>query len=88
MIAPDELQRRIEKSLSESQFSKAEIALRRASHMIRDGKNGVLKEANSLLTEAGFDIKADALIELIDKKPWLLETLVTDASGKKNGTGH
>ncbi|UWF65980.1 MULTISPECIES: hypothetical protein [unclassified Brucella] len=88
MIAPDELARRIEKSLTDSRLSQPERILRRACRLIRDNKNGAAKEADDLLSQADYDITAIELVELIGKKPWLLETLITNASQKTNGTGH
>lgn len=84
MIAPEELQRRIEKRLAESSFSQPELLIRRAHRMTQDDKNGSAALASQLLREAGSDISLRELSDIIDRKPWLLEAIISGA-GKKGG---
>ncbi|MFQ0812845.1 hypothetical protein AVM02_11310 [Brucella anthropi] len=84
MIAPEELQRRIEKRLAESSFSQPELLIRRAHRMAREGKNGSASVAGELLKDAGANIGLRELSDIIDHKPWLLEAIINGA-GKKGG---
>ncbi|MBB5702630.1 hypothetical protein FHS76_002514 [Ochrobactrum daejeonense] len=84
MTASEELQRRIEKSLAENSFSQPELLIRRAHRIAREGLNGSAAAAGNLLKEAGSDIGVSELNDIIDRKPWLLETIITDAGKKKN----
>ncbi|MBC2885972.1 hypothetical protein H7Q97_11260 [Ochrobactrum sp. CM-21-5] len=76
MIAPEELEQRIERRLADSRFSQSELLLRRAYRMAQDKGNGAAKDADELLRDAGYTIEANELIDLIDNKPWLLEVLI------------
>ncbi|MBR7651409.1 hypothetical protein KCX83_03630 [Brucella oryzae] len=84
MIAPEELQRRIEKRLAESSFSQPELLIRRAHRMAQESRNGSTSGADALLKEAGSQIGLQELSDIIDHKPWLLETIINGA-GKKGG---
>ena len=89
MLLPEELQRRIEKSLAEGGFTPAEMLLRRAHHLSFDKTNGSGEAADTMLKEAGFGIGANDLSEVIEKKPWLLEVILLGANRKPDGnTGH
>ena len=87
MIAPEELQRRIEKRLAESSFSQPELLIRRAHRMTLEGKNGSSSMADALLKEAGSQIGLQELSDIIDRKPWLLETIINGV-GKKSGNSN
>jgi hypothetical protein len=52
--------------------------------MALDGKNGSASVANALLKEAGSQIGLQELSDIIDHKPWLLETIINGV-GKKGG---
>ena len=84
MIAPEDLQRRIEKRLAESSFSQPELLIRRAHRITLDGESGQASKADALLKEAGSQIGLRELSNIIDHKPWLLETIISGA-GKKSG---
>lgn len=89
MLLPEELQRRIEKSLADGGFTPAEMLLRRAHHLSRDKTNGSGATADKMLKEAGFGIDASDLSELIEKKPWLLEVILQGVNRKPDGNaGH
>lgn len=88
MIAPDELQRRIEKRLAESSFSQPELLIRRAHRMAQEGKNGSASVADQLLKEAGSNIGLRELSDIIDHKPWLLETIINGAGRKGGNSDH
>lgn len=87
MIAPEELQRRIEKRLAESSFTQPELLIRRAHRVALEGKNGSASDANALLKEAGSQIGLQELTEIIDHRPWLLEIIISSA-GKSNSSHH
>lgn len=88
MIAPEELQRRIEKRLAESSFSQPELLIRRAHRLAQEGKNGSALVADALLKEAGSQIGLQELSEIIDHKPWLLETIINGAGKKVGNSDH
>lgn len=87
MTVSEELQRRIEKSLAENSFSRSELLIRRAHRIAREGRNGSAAAAGELLKEAGADIAVSELDDIIDRKPWLLETIITDAGRKNTNSG-
>ncbi|MBQ0708789.1 MULTISPECIES: hypothetical protein [unclassified Ochrobactrum] len=88
MIAPEELQRRIEKRLAESSFTQPELLIRRAHRLALEGENGSASDANALLKEAGSQIGLQELSEIIDRRPWLLETIINGAGKKGDNSGH
>jgi len=88
MIAPEELQRRIEKRLAESSFTQPELLIRRAHRLALEGANGSASDANALLKEAGSQIGLQELSEIIDRRPWLLETIINGAGKKGDNSGH
>ncbi|WP_433760370.1 hypothetical protein [Brucella anthropi] len=88
MIAPEELQRRIEKRLAESSFSQPELLIRRAHRLAQEGKNGSALVADALLKEAGSQIGLQELSKIIDHKPWLLETIINGAGKKAGNSDH
>ncbi len=88
MIAPEELQRRIEKRLAESSFTQPELLIRRAHRLTLEGENGSASDANALLKEAGSQIGLQELSEIIDRRPWLLETIINGARKKGDNSGH
>jgi len=89
MLLPEELQRRIEKSLADGGFTPAEMLLRRAHHLSLEKTNGSGAAADAMLKEAGFGIGANDLSEVMERKPWLLEAILQDANRKPGGnTGH
>ncbi|WP_139976790.1 hypothetical protein [Ochrobactrum sp. CGA5] len=88
MIAPEELQRRIEKRLAESSFSQSELLIRRAHRTAQEGKNGSASIADALLKEAGSQVGLQELSDIIDHRPWLLETIINGTGIKGGNSGH
>ncbi|MEJ5898591.1 hypothetical protein [Ochrobactrum teleogrylli] len=87
MVIPEELQRRIEKSLADGGFTPAEMLLRRAHRLALDKTNGSGAAADTMLKEAGLSIRADDLSAVIEKKPWLLEVILQGVNRKPGDTG-
>lgn len=78
MIEPEELQRQIVRQLSQRGFTESELLLRRIMTMARHAKNGSQPQLDGLLREAGINISAQELVEILKAKPWLISTIESE----------
>lgn len=76
MQLADDIQHRIEKSMSDGGFTPGEMLLRRAHRLSQTLQDGDQTSADQLLKSAGISLNAKSLDDILSRKPWLLSEII------------